>query len=83
MFLLSKSKWKYCDNAWFTTTPLGWNQLHLIVDKLTLTFLHLKDKLMFNKTKKGVKITHMEKTFVPHEYNMEITSHKDFISYKK
>ncbi len=62
---------------------MGWNQLHLIVDKLMSTFLSLKDKMMFNKIGGGVKITPMEKAFVPHKYIMEITGHKDPISYRK
>jgi hypothetical protein len=39
--------------------------------------------MMFNKIGGGVKITPMEKAFVPHKYIMEITGHKDPISYRK
>jgi hypothetical protein len=83
MFLLSKSKWKYCDDAWFTTTPVRQNQLHLIIDKLTSTFPHLKNNMMFNKNGRGVKITSMEEAFVPHKYNMEVIGHRNLISYRK
>jgi hypothetical protein len=38
-----KLTWKYSDDAWFTTPPMGWNQLCFIIHKLTLAFPHLKD----------------------------------------
>jgi len=83
MFLFTKLKWKYCDGAWFIITPMGQNKLCLIIDKLMLAFLHLKDKVMSNNTERDVKITRMEKTFVLRKYDMEIIGHKDPIFYKK
>jgi hypothetical protein len=83
MFLLTKLKWQYNDDAWFITTPMGQNKLRLIIDKLMLAFPHLKNKEMSNKTKRDVEIIHMEETLVSHKYDMEIIGHKDPISYEK
>jgi len=35
LFLHSKSRWKLKHDIWFTTTPVGRNQLMLIIDTLT------------------------------------------------
>jgi hypothetical protein len=83
MFLLIKPKWKYFDDTWFITTPMGHNQLHLIIDKLMLALPHLKDKVMSSKTKRDVEITCMEETLVSCKYDMEIIGHKDLISLEK
>jgi hypothetical protein len=80
MFLLIKPKWKYCDDAWFITTPMGQNQLRLIIDMLMLAFPHLKDKVTSSKTKRDVEIIRMEEALVSCKYDMEIIGHKDPIS---
>ncbi len=49
-----------------------------------MVFLNLKDKVLFNKIGRRISITYMEKTLMPQEYGMELTSHKGFkISYGK
>ncbi len=53
MFLCPKPKWELVDDVWFSTTLIGPNQLWLIVDKFTMVFPDLKDKVLFNKTSRG------------------------------
>jgi hypothetical protein len=55
----------------------------LIVDWLTFDFPSLKEKILTTETRRGVGITQMEETLFPHEYGMEVTSHRDVISYGK
>ncbi len=40
----------------FTTSPIGPNQLQLIVDNLTFDFSFLKEKKLLNKTRRGFEI---------------------------
>ncbi len=40
----------------FTTSPIGRNQLQLIVDNLTFDFSFLKEKNLLNKTRRGFEI---------------------------
>jgi hypothetical protein len=75
MFLYSKLKWKPSDNILFMITSIGQNQLHLIVEKLTMPFPKLKDMLMSNNIIIGVGITYMEEALFPREYGMEVTRH--------
>jgi hypothetical protein len=65
MFLCLKPKWRLGADVWFSTTLIGQNQLWLIVDKFTMVFLDLKDKVLFTKTSKRVGITHVEEVLVP------------------
>jgi len=83
LFLQPKAKWRSFDEAWFMNSPIGHNQFHLIMDKLTANFLDLHKRILSNKTSWGVKITRMEEALVPWEYGMEVTSHKDLILYGK
>ncbi len=48
-----------------------------------MVFLDLKDKVLFNKTSRGVGVTHMEEALVPWKYGMKMTSHRDSIFYGK
>jgi hypothetical protein len=59
----------------FSTTPIGQNQLRLIMNTLTFDFLDLKNKVLFNKTNYSIGIIQMEEAFVPQEYEMEVTNH--------
>jgi hypothetical protein len=59
------------------------NQLRLIIDTLTSNFLSLKDKVLSNKTGRGIGVTRMEEALVPHEHDMEVISHHDPIAYGK
>ncbi len=38
-------------------------------------FLELKEKVLFNITRRGVGMIHMEEVFVLQEYGMEVTKH--------
>ncbi len=38
-------------------------------------FFELKHKVLFNTTRKGVGISHMEEVFILQEYGMEVTKH--------
>jgi hypothetical protein len=40
-----------------------------------VNFLELKEKVLFNTTRRGVGITHMEEVFVLQEDGMEVTEH--------
>jgi hypothetical protein len=40
-----------------------------------VNFLELKEKVLFNTTRRGVGITHMEEVFILEEYGMEVTKH--------
>jgi hypothetical protein len=55
----------------------------MIVDKMTIDFLDLCEKLLLNKTSQGVGITRMEEALVPCKYGMEVIGHMDPISYGK
>ncbi len=48
-----------------------------------MVFSKLKNKVMSNKTSKGVGITYIVETLVPREYGMEVTKHQNPISYRK
>jgi hypothetical protein len=50
---------------------------------LIFDFLTLKEKKIFNKTRQGVGIIRMEEALAPREYGMEVTGHRDPISYGK
>jgi hypothetical protein len=65
MFVCPIAKWRLGDDVWFNITLIGQNQFWLIVDKFTMVFLDLKDKVLFNKTSRGVGVTHMEEALVP------------------
>jgi len=41
----------------------------------TFDFSKLMDKVLSNKTNRGVGITHMKMTLVPYKYMMEVISH--------
>jgi hypothetical protein len=41
--------WPSNDEVWFIVSPSGRNQLRLIVDKITMNFLDLKNKVLSNK----------------------------------
>lgn len=63
---------------------VGQNELQLIINKLTMVFLNLKDKILFNKTRRRVSITCMEKALMPQEYGMKLIGYKGLnISYAK
>jgi hypothetical protein len=49
----------------------------------TFDFPNLKDKVLSNKIGCDIGIIQMEKTLVPWEHKMEVTSHRNFISYGK
>jgi hypothetical protein len=51
------------------------------VDVLTFDFPLFKEKVLFNKARRGVSITHMEKAFIPREYGMEMMGYRNPISY--
>jgi hypothetical protein len=53
------------------------------VDKLTINFSELKEKILSNKMVQGFGITQMEEVFVFLEYGMEVMGHMDLISYGK
>ncbi len=53
------------------------------MDICTLDLLDLTNKVLSNKTIHGIGIIQMEEALVPWEYEMEVTSHKDSISYGK
>lgn len=72
LFPCPRPKWKMMNEVWFTTSLVGWNQLWLIVDILTFDFLSFKDKVLFNKSERGMGITCMDKALVPKEYGMEV-----------
>jgi len=60
----------------------NWSQLVMIImDKLIINFLELKEKILLNKIERRVDITWMEKALVLWEYGMEVIGHKDPISY--
>jgi len=60
----------------------NWSQLVMIImDKLIINFLELKEKILLNKIERRVNITWMEKALVLWEYGMEVIGHKDPISY--
>jgi hypothetical protein len=49
-----------------------------------MVFLNLKDKILFNKTRRRVSITCMEKALMPQEYGMKLIGYKGLnISYAK
>jgi hypothetical protein len=48
-----------------------------------VNFFELKEKVLSNKMGEGVAITCMEEVLVHGEYNMEVTHHKDPISFGK
>jgi hypothetical protein len=52
MFLHPKPKWQQFHDILLTTTWMGWNQLCLIVDKLTMTFHDLKTKFYLTRLRK-------------------------------
>lgn len=56
IFLRAKQKWRKFDDAWFITSPVGRSWLHLIVDKLTVSFHELKGKALSNKIGMGFGI---------------------------
>ncbi len=76
-----KPKWRFSNDVRLATTPIGQNQLHVIMDKFSNDFSNLTNKVLSNKTKQGVGITRMEETLLPCEYKMEVTCHQDPISY--
>jgi hypothetical protein len=51
------------------------------MNKFTNDFPNLTNKVLSNKTSRGVGITQIEEALVPCEYEMEVTSHHDPISY--
>jgi hypothetical protein len=55
----------------------------IIMDKLVIDFLELKEKVFLNKIGKKVDIIPMEEALVLWEYGMEVIGHKDPISYGK
>jgi hypothetical protein len=59
------------------------NFKRLNIDTLTFNFLPLKDKILLNKIKRGISITHMEEALMPCKHGMEVTGHHDPISYMK
>ncbi len=75
--------WPANDEVWFIVSPSGCNQLQLILDKITMNFLDLKDKVLSNKIGQGIAITCIKEAIVPWQYKMKITRHKDLISYGK
>lgn len=83
LFLRPKPKWWQSHDILFTTTRLGWNQLCLIVDKLTMTFHDLKTILKKRKINKGIGIMRTEEVFIIEEYGMEMLSHRYLISSRK
>jgi len=56
LFLCPRPKWKRSDKILFTTSPIGCNQLQLIVDNLTFGFSFLKEKKLLNKTRRRIEI---------------------------
>jgi hypothetical protein len=60
--------WKHNHDVWFSTSLIGKNQLKLILDWLTFDFPFLKEKVLTNKTGKGVGITWMEEVLVSCKY---------------
>jgi hypothetical protein len=78
MFLNLKPKRRWFNDILFTTTIVGQNELCFIDNKLTTTFLNLKDEISSNKIGRCVKITHTIKTFIPTKYDMEVASYYDF-----
>jgi hypothetical protein len=74
---------KAYDEVWFTTIPIGCNQLNMIMDKLTIDFPDLCEKMLSNKTSRGIGITRMGEPLVPREYGMEVIGYMDPISYGK
>ncbi len=65
------------------STPIGCNQLHVTMNRLTFDFLDLCKKILLNKINQDVGITCMEEAFVPQRYGMKIIGHKDPIHYGK
>jgi hypothetical protein len=57
--------------------------LQSIVDTLIVDFFELKEKVLSKKMGKGVTITCMKEVLVHGEYSMEVTHHRDPISYGK
>jgi hypothetical protein len=53
------------------------------VDKFTVDFSDLINKVLSNKISRGVGITQIEESLVPWEYGMEIMRHRNPISYGK
>ncbi len=53
----------------------------IIMEKLTINFFELKEKVLSNKVEKGVDTTRMEEAPILWEYEMEVIGHKDPISY--
>jgi hypothetical protein len=68
LFLCPKIKWKHNHDVWFSTFPIGKNQLRLILDQLISNFPSLKEKILTNKARRGVAITWMEEVLIPCEY---------------
>lgn len=56
LFVCPRPKWKRSDKILFTTSPIGCNQLQLIVDNLTFDFSFLKEIFLLNKTRRGFEI---------------------------
>ncbi len=83
LFLRPKPKWKASNEIWFMSTPIGCNQLHLIINKLTSNFHDLCEKVLSNKIGQGVGITCMEEALALQEYGMKVIGHRDPISYGK
>jgi hypothetical protein len=53
------------------------------MNKIIVDFPSLCEKMLWNKTSRGVGITRMEEALVPCEYGMEVISCMDPISYGK
>ncbi len=60
------------DGVQFMMVLVGCNQLCHIDDVLTFDFPLLKEKVLSNKTKRGVGITRMEEALIPKDYGMEM-----------
>ncbi len=59
------------------------NWLQLIMGKLTIDFIDLRNKVLSKKIRWDIKITQMDEMFIPWECGMEITSHMDPIFHNK
>lgn len=53
------------------------------MDILIFYFLHLRYKVLSNKTGQGIGITWVENKLVVQEYKMEVMGHQDSFSYDK
>lgn len=72
IFLCAKQKWRKFDDAWFIASPVHRSWLHLIVNKLTVSFHELKGKVLSNKIGIGLESLVWRKFLMPGNMTLKL-----------